>query len=194
MKKLIVLLTISTLSTSVLAQETSWLDSLKDLVGLGEATEQSVDAKVQSVETDALVMPSTEGLVGMLTSGLNVNTDQASGGMGSILNYVKNNVSTDQFSQLAKSLPGVDGLVSQMPDISQLGLDSSEGVGGLLSKASEYSDSLKLISDVQMQFEALGLKPEMISSFISTAQSYLNTEQGQQAKKLLTDGVGKLLG
>ena len=190
MKKLIVLLTISTLSTSVLAGETSWSDSLKSAVGLGETKEESVKA-------NASTMPSADGLVSMLTSTLDVDAGQASGGMGSILNYVKNSVSTDQFSQLAKSLPGVDGLVSQMPDISKLtgsSLGSSSDVGGLLNKASEYSDSLKLISNVQKQFEALGLKPEMISGFISTAQSYLNTEQGQQAKKLLTDGIGKLLG
>ncbi len=185
MKKLIVLLTISTLSTSVLAQETSWLDSLKNLVGLGETKEQSADA-------NASAMPSTDGLVDMLTGSLDVNSDQASGGMGAIFNYVKNNVSTEQFSQLAKSLPGVEGLVGQMPDVSKL--SSSEGLGGLLDKASEYSDSLKSINDVKKQFEALGLKPEMISSFVSSAQSYLDTEQGQQAKQVLTDGLGKLLG
>ena len=34
----------------------------------------------------------------------------------------------------------------------------------------------------------------MITSFISTAQTYLDTEQGQQAKQVLTAGLGKLLG
>jgi hypothetical protein len=199
MKKLIVLLTISTLSTSVLAEESSWLDSLKNLVGLGEAKEQSVDTDTDTdtktnTNTKSLAMPSTDGLVSMLTSSLGVNTDQASGGMGSILNYVKNNVSTDQFSQLVKSLPGVDSLVSQMPDLSQLSSGSSDSLSGLLDKASEYSDSLKSINDVTKQFEVLGLKPEMITSFISSAQSYLDTEQGQEAKKMLTDGLGKLLG
>jgi hypothetical protein len=197
MKKLIVLLTISTLSTSVLAEESSWLDSLKNLVGLGEAKEQSVDTDTDTdtkTNTKTLAMPSTDGLVSMLTSSLGVNTDQASGGMGSILNYVKNNVSTDQFSQLVKSLPGVDSLVSQMPDLSQLSSGSSDSLSGLLDKASEYSDSLKSINDVTKQFEVLGLKPEMITSFISSAQSYLDTEQGQEAKKMLTDGLGKLLG
>jgi hypothetical protein len=29
----------------------------------------------------------------------------------------------------------------------------------------------------------------MISDFISGAQSYLDTEQGQQAKQMLTDGL-----
>lgn len=183
MKKLIMLLAISTLSTSVLAEETSWLDSLKNLIGLGDAKEQTVDTSA---------MPSADGLVDMLTGAMDVNSAQASGGMGAILNYVKNNVSTEQFSQLAKSLPGVDGLVSQMPDISKL--SSGEGLGGLLDKASQYSDSLKSINDVKKQFEALGLKPEMISGFVSTAQSYLDTEQGQQAKQILADGLGNLLG
>jgi hypothetical protein len=186
MKKLIVLLTISTLSTSVLAEETSWLDSLKSLVGLGETKDQSVEAA-------ASMMPSADGLVGMLTSGLGVNTGQASGGMGAILNYAKSNVSADQFSQLAQSIPGIEGLVSQMPDISQLSSGGSS-LGGLMDKASEYSESLQAINTVTKQFEALGLKPEMISSFITSAQSYLNTEQGQSAKKLLTESLGKLLG
>ena len=191
MKKLIVLLTISTLSSSAMAEETSWFDSLKNLVGLGDETEQVVKAEVKA---PAVAMPSATGLVDMLTSSLDVNADQASGGMGAIFNYVKSNVSMEQFSQLASSVPGVEGLVGQMPDVSNLSSGSSEGLGGLLDKASEYSDSLKSINQVTKQFEALGLKPEMISSFITTAQTYLDTEQGQQAKQLLTSGLGKLLG
>lgn len=187
MKKLIVLLTISTLSSSAIAEETSWFDSLKNLVGLGETTEQTVEAP-------APTQPNTAGLVDMLTSSLEVNADQAAGGMGSIFNYVKDNVSAEQFNTLAKSIPGVEGLVDQMPDISQLNSGSSEGFGGLLDKASQYSDSLKSVNDIKKQFEALGLKPEMITSFISTAQSYLDTEQGQQAKQILTDGLSKFIG
>ena len=79
-----------------------------------------------------------------------------------------------------------------MPDVSKL--SSAGGLGGLLDKAAEYSDSLKSINDVKKQFEALGLKPEMISSFVSSAQGYLDSEEGQSAKKVLTDGLGKLLG
>ena len=190
MKKLIVLLTISTLSTSAIAEETSWFDSLKNLVGLGDKTEQTVEAK-------AAATPNSDGLINMLTSSLDVNSDQATGGMGAIFNYVKNNVSAEQFSQLASAVPGVQGLIGQMPDTSKLdsGSDSSAGgLGGLLDQASQYSDSLKSINEVKRQFEALGLKPEMITSFISTAQTYLDTEQGQQAKQVLTAGLGKLLG
>jgi hypothetical protein len=34
----------------------------------------------------------------------------------------------------------------------------------------------------------------MISSFIYSAKGNLDTEQGQQAKQVLTKGLGKLLG
>lgn len=184
MKKLILILTLSTLSSaglssSVMAAESSWLDSLKGFVGMSDTQEK-------------MAQLDTAGLVNMLTSKLDVNTEQAAGGMGAILNYVKNNVSNEQFSQLAKSLPGVEGLVGQMPDISKLG--TSEGLGGLLDKASEYSESLKSINDVKKQFEALGLEPDMITNFIASAQKYLDTEEGQQAKKVLTEGLAKLLG
>lgn len=182
MKKSILFLTIASLSTPVFAEETSWFDTLKNLVGLGDDK-----AVVKSAAT-----PTATDMVSKLTDSLSINKEQAIGGLGSIFNYVKNNVSADKFSQLTKSLPGVDGLVKQMPDVSKLA--SSEGLGGLLDKAAEYSDSVKSINDVKKQFEALGLKPEMISDFVSTAQSYLNTEQGQKAKQVLSDGVSKLFG
>ena len=92
---------------------------------------------------------------------------------------------------LAKSLPGVDGLLSKVPDVSGA---SSEGLGGLLSKASDYSDSLKAINTVKQQFEALGLKPEMITQYINQAQSYLDTDQGKQAKDLLMKGLSAFAG
>lgn len=194
MKKLVLLLTVSTLSTSALAQETSWLDSLKDLVGLGEtATEQKVEKTEEAKQAVVDAAPSASGLVDMLTQSLNVNSEQASGGMGAIFNYVKNNVSAEQFAQLGQSIPGLSGLLGSVPSVEKSG-EAEQGLGGLLDKAAEYNTSLKAVNDVKKQFEALGLKPEMISSFITSAQTYLNTEEGKQAKEVLTAGLGKLLG
>ncbi len=186
MKKSILLLTIASLSTPVIAQEASWLDKLKNLVGLGEDKTQVTE------QPTATGMPNTDEMTSILSSSLSINSEQATGGLGAIFNYVKNNVSTEQFNQLGQSLPGIDGLINQMPDINSL--SSAEGIGGLLDKASEYSDSLKAVNDVKKQFEALGLKPEMITSFISSAKAYLDTEQGQKAKAVLAEGVGALIG
>ncbi|WP_111977454.1 DUF2780 domain-containing protein [Algibacillus agarilyticus] len=198
MKNIIILLALSSLSTAVLAEEKSWFDSLKSLVGIG--TEQA-DAKEQKTENIIAAKPmkiadapSSDGLVDSLKNSLNINQQQASGGMGAILNYVKNNISADQFGNLAKSLPGVNNLIGKAPNVSQQNVATSTGIGGLLDKASEYNDTLKSINDVKKQFEALGLKPEMISDFVKAAQSYLDTEKGQDAKQILTEGLGKLLG
>lgn len=188
MKKSVLLLTISALSAPVYAQESSWLDSLKSLVGLGDKTEQAA----QQASTNT---PSAAGLVDMLTNSLNVSSEQASGGMGAIFNYVKNNVSSEQFGQLSQSIPGLDGLIGKMPNLETItsGKESG-GLNGLLNKAADLDPSLKALKDLKLQFDALGLDPEMISNFVSSAQAYLNTEEGKQAKQLLTDGVGKLLG
>ena len=188
MKKSIILLTcISTLSFNASAE--GWFDSLKSLIGLGESKEQVQTTPEASDQ--AATSPDIMGLVGQLTSALSVDKGQAEGGVASLLNFAKGNLSGDKFSELSKSLPGVDSILSKVPSLEDV---SSGKLGGLLDKASEYSDSLKSINEVKKQFEALGLKPEMITQFVSQIKSYLNTEQGQDAKNLLSEGLGKLLG
>ena len=184
MKKHILILIIASLSLPVMAED-SWFDSLKSFIGLGETKDKSAQKTTSSVLN-------TSGMVSLLTDSLSVKPSQAAGGLGSLFNLVKNNVSSDQFSQLGQALPGVDSLIKQMPDISQL--TSSTGMSSLLDKASQYNDSLKAINNVTKQFEALGLSPEMITDFVTTAQGYLDTEQGKQAKNIFTQGLGKLLG
>lgn len=185
MKKSIILLTLTSLSLSSHAQEQSWLDKLKSLVGIEVSQEQ----KAENIEQQ---MPNIGDMVSQVTHSLGVNKTQAEGGLASIFNYVKGNISGQQFSQLSQALPGVGNLLNAVPDISQL--SNTQGLGGLLDKAAQYSDSVKALNDVKKQFEALGLKPEMISDFADQAQKYLDTEQGQQAKGLLSQGLTKLLG
>lgn len=177
-----------TLSVSINANAADWFDSLKGFVGLGDATEQVTKSAEQAVEAKKL---DVAGLISSVSEKLNVSSGQAEGGMASLLNYAKANLADADYVELAKSLPGVDSLLSKVPDVSEV---KNEGLGGLLNKASQYSDSLKNINALNQQFEALGLKPEMIAQYISQAQSYLDTEQGQQAKALLMQGLSSFTG
>lgn len=187
-----------TLSVSTHANAEGWFDSIKSLVGLSDSTEEvKKSAAVAKAETtvtnttEALSSFDVAGLVGSVSETLNVSNDQAEGGMASLLSFAKGNLGSTDYTELAKSLPGVDSLLSKVPDVSGA---SSEGLGGLLSKASDYSDSLKAINTVKQQFEALGLKPEMITQYINQAQSYLDTDQGKQAKDLLMKGLSAFTG
>lgn len=183
MKKSIIFLAIASLSTPVMAED-SWFDSLKNFIGLGDSSQAVAKSTSEN-------LPNANEIVSVLTDALSINSDQASGGLGALFNLVKNNISQEQFSQLTQSLPGVNQLINDMPDISEL--KTSEGLSGLLDKASQYSESLKGVNDLKKQFESLGLKPEMITDFISTAQSYLDNEQGQEAKEILSQGLSKLI-
>lgn len=178
MKKLTAVVVVLSLGFAQPLYAQSWLDSIKSALGFGEETEQA--------------MPNVNDMVGMLTDSLEVNQSQAEGGLGSLFNYVKGSVSADQFSQLSETLPGIGELIGSAPDISKLA--EGEGLSGLMDKAAEMSGSLKAVNDVRKQFEALGLKPEMIGQFIQVAKEYLDTEQGQQAKQILTQSLGKLMG
>lgn len=168
--------------------QAGWLDAL---FGNSEETAQEVTEsapKSAAAQTlDALAM------VPMLTDSLGVTEQQAQGGLGSLFNFAKGNLSQSQFGELATALPGVDQLLGAVPAVSEA-TSSNEGLSGLLNTAAQYSDSLKGINQVSQQFQALGLDPQMIMQYMQVAQQYLNTPQGQQAKQLLMDGLAGLGG
>lgn len=188
MKKSLILLTCSTLLLAVNAQAENELDSLKSLAGFSD--QKTSSTSVNSTQTATTSALDISGMLSQVTNSLNVTPKQAEGGVASLFSFAKDNLSSTDFSQLAKSIPGVDGILSKVPSVGK----SSGGLGGLLDQASQYSDSVKSINNIKKQFEALGLSPDMISKFISQAQSYLDTEQGQQAKDLLTKGLAQLIG
>lgn len=195
MKKSVLVLALVSINFSAVAEETSWLDSVKSFIGMNDSSAKTSDAKSGAAQTEQQAATSTlnsAGLVDMLTSSLNVDKSQAEGGMGAIFNYVKNNLSVEKFTQLAASIPGAENLIGKMPEPSKEA--STDSLSGMLDTASQYSDSVKSINDVKKQFEALGLKPEMIGEYISSAQTYLNSPEGKQAKDLFTQGVNKLIG
>jgi len=192
MKKLASLILVSTLTFSAASHaEESWFDSFKSMLGLGDTAEEvAAESELQNAaEGSAEAAPSMTGMISALTENLNVSSDQAEGGLASLMNYVKNNVSSDKFSELSSSLPGLEQVLSAVPEITA----AEGGMAGLLSKASQYSEKLKDLNAVKQQFEALGLSPEMISGFIEQAKAYLDTPQGQEAKKLLSSSLSSLI-
>ena len=185
----IVVVSCTFLCTSLYSSQShaeGWWDSVKNMLGMSSDSAPTQTADVKQMATDAF--PSAAGLVASLTDNLGVSTEQATGGMGAILNYAKQNISSEKFSQLSSAIPGVDSLLNAVPAVATL---SEGGLGGLMNKAAEYSDSLKSINDLKNQFDTLGLDTGMIMKYVSQAQQYLDTPQGQEAKTMLTDAFAK---
>lgn len=175
MKNVILVLVMLSFTSAAIAQD-SWWDSLLNTVGLGDDTSEEAKG------------PSIDGLLESVTSKLGVTPEQAKGGVAALMNYAKENISDEQFAALSAQIPGLDSVMQYLPAI-EAAAGSEGGLGGLMDKAAEYSDSLGKVNDLNKQFESLGLDTSMIKDYAEQASSYLDTPEGQEAKQLLTDGL-----
>lgn len=175
MKYLSPLILTAALAVTPQSHAEGWLDSVKDFFGISEQTENG---------------PSIQAMVAAVSDSVGITETQAEGGLASIFNYAQNNLSAEQLTQLAQSLPGLDELVEQVPDVSQV--TSSGALGGLLDKAASYSEQLQSVNELKKQFDALGLDTQQIMQIVEGAKAYLDTEEGQHVKSLLSDGLTKL--
>lgn len=116
--------------------------------------------------------PETAGLLSALSQ-LNVTPQQAVGGTGAMLGLAKNKLSSTDYSQLAKSVPGIDKLSGggELGALSGL-LGSSGKAAGLDNALGNVKDT----SDLNNAFGALGMDSGMIGQFAPVILQYL----GQQ--------------
>ncbi|KIQ59595.1 MULTISPECIES: DUF2780 domain-containing protein [Pseudomonas] len=127
--------------------------------------------------------PKAAGLLNTLGSELKITPEQAIGGAGAMLGLAKNRLSEPQFSELSRSVPGLDQIAGNHA------LGGLNGLGGLLGGGSDKSalldgllGNVKDTRDLNNAFSALGMDTGMIGQFAPVILEYL----GQQ-------GVGSSL-
>jgi hypothetical protein len=119
-------------------------------------------------------------LIGQLDE-LNVTPTQAVGGSGALLQLAKQQLSSNDYAQLAKSVPGIDKLTgdSGLDQLGQLG-----ALTGLLGKsdttvnaqAAAAVDGVQNLGDVNQAFSALGMDAGMIGQFAPLLLQYLGNQ------------------
>ncbi|PBJ23041.1 hypothetical protein BSG18_22600 [Pseudomonas ogarae] len=121
--------------------------------------------------------PKAAGLLNTLGSELKITPEQAIGGTGAMLGLAKNRLSEPQFSELSKSVPGLE----QIAGNSAIG--GLNGLGGLLGGGSDKNalldgllGNVKDTGDLNNAFSALGMDSGMIGQFAPIILQYL----GQQ--------------
>ena len=164
------------------------IEKLKTLLTTN-ATDETVEKTSETISS-AYSLDITE-LTSVISDNLGISEAQSEGGIASIFSYVKSNLTDTNYSQLAEAIPGLESLIENAPETSSSTNTSS--LSSLISKASEYSDTLGTISTLKQQFDALGLDSEMISEFISQINAYLTNEQASDTQALLQSGLGNLL-
>jgi len=121
--------------------------------------------------------PKAAGLLNTLGSELNITPEQAIGGAGAMLGLAKNRLSEPQFSELSRSVPGLDQIAGNNL------IGGLNGLGGLLGGGSEKNalldgllGNVKDFNDLSNTFSALGMDSGMIGRFAPVILEYL----GQQ--------------
>lgn len=121
------------------------------------------------------------GLVDLLSSQLGVSKNQAEGGAGSIFQLAKQNLSVEDFSSIAKAVPGIDRMIGAAPKIE----DSSSALGGISSMMGSSSNKLGGMAGLKNSFNKLGLTGDMVNKFTPIILDYVKNKGGEHAMTLL---------
>jgi hypothetical protein len=106
-------------------------------------------------------------LTNSLTSGLGVTTDQANGGVGSILSYAQNKLPASDYTKVANSIPGASDYVQKAKDLGAVTGPITDTVG------------------LNSAFSKMGISPEIASKFTPMVLDYVGKVGGSTAKSLL---------
>ena len=121
------------------------------------------------------------GLVDLLSSQLGVSKNQAEGGAGSIFQLVKQNLSVEDFSSIAKAVPGIDQMIGAAPKIEE----NSSALGGISSMMGKTSNKLGGMAGLTSSFEKLGLSGDMVNKFTPIILDYVKNKGGEYTMNLL---------
>ncbi|GIU28809.1 DUF2780 domain-containing protein [Shewanella sp. MBTL60-007] len=146
---------------------------------LGQVTEPTKEQTEQTQSSD---------LVGTVMSQLGLSQTQAEGGLGSLLSLAQSSLGSNEFSSIADSIPGIDGLLGAVPE-----LDKDSGMSGLLSKAGGFGESLQGSAMVYDAFEQLGISKELAAPMIDIVKGYLDTNGSAGTADLLMQGLNSIL-
>ena len=146
---------------------------------LGEAA-KAVSGITGSGTTQSSSQAQALGLIGQLDE-LNVTPKQAVGGSGALLQLAKQQLSTGDYAQLAKSVPGIDKLTgdSGLDQLGQLG-----ALSGLLGNADSSVnaetaaavENVQSLPDVNQAFSALGMEAGLVGQFAPILLQYLGNQ------------------
>ncbi|RON44545.1 DUF2780 domain-containing protein [Pseudomonas frederiksbergensis] len=156
---------------------------------LDDVTKAASSMQGGNVATAAAPTQETAGLLGALTSQLNVKPEQAVGGTAAMLGLAKNQLSNTDYSQLAKSVPGLDKLSGGGGQLGALsGLLGSSGKSAGLENA---LGNVKNTNDLNSAFGALGMDSGMVGQFAPVILQYLG---GQGVGGPLLESLGGIWG
>lgn len=120
-------------------------------------------------------------LIGELSKGLGATTDQAAGAAGSLFGVAKSRLKADEFSQIAKAVPGMDALLKAAP-----AAGGTTGTSGALAQMAGASGGL---AGAASAFSKLGLSPDAVTKAVPILTSFVSKTGGANVASLLAGAL-----
>ena len=127
-------------------------------------------------------------LVGQLTNELGVTPEQATSGTGAIFGLVKSRLNPADFSQVAASVPGMDGFLQAAP-VATTGSTPDTLTSLVPSELGSLPTGADGIASVASSFQSLGLSPKKAGEFIPVLKSYIASQGGPKAADLFANAL-----
>src|SRR6476620_1420113 len=111
-------------------------------------------------------------LVGALSKELGSTPEQAAGAAGALFGVAKSRLNTNDFSQVADAVPGMDMLLKAAPPAG-----GAVGTSGL-SSLSNMAGAAGGLAAAASAFSKLGLSPELVAKAIPILTSFVSKSGG----------------
>src|SRR5262249_20405769 len=114
---------------------------------------------------------------------------QATGGAGALFGLAKTRLKPDEFSQVAKAVPGMDGLLKAAPKPEKKSSSPLGSLGSLGSALPGGAGGLGGLASLAGPFKSLGLSPEMAGKFVPILTQFVDAKGGSSVGKLLAGAL-----
>lgn len=131
----------------------------------------------------------TGNLLGMLTSQLGINEQQATQGMAALMDLAKQHLSTTDYTKLLSGAPDLGTLSKAAEAFAKPQVATI--TGSLLGYAASYlgGDSANQMAQMVHTFAQWGLTADMVSKFLKIALDYVNIVGGPDLMKILSGAL-----
>ncbi len=124
-------------------------------------------------------------LVKLLTSQLNINEQQATGGAGALLKIAQEKLGGD-FSKITQAIPGLDQMMAQAPQVAN---SQASGLGGIINSVLSTfglnnSGAAQLVQ-LAGQFKNLNLDMSLVSKMAPIIVQFAQQKGGPVVGELL---------
>jgi|GEM_PF-2932705 len=142
-----------------------------------DAVKEYLPAEEKTTTTTQINDTTTSSLLSSITGATNLSTTQATGTVGTLMQYAKSNMTSDEYSTVIKDVPVLNSL----------------GNSGTSSMLSSLTNSVMSSDMVISSLKTLGVEPSLVQTIIPIIVNYATQSGSEETGSILSKSLFGLL-